>query len=417
MRFRTRPGASTSIPAEAGPHGPGFAIALTLVAALALSAGAAAQQPPGAVRLGGLDVPPCPLASDPEYGRVQEKPIEIGGGAGYVAAREARYLAALRGPQGQPLKTARRGSGPGPKRAASSNPAILDHWIVSYEGEDQKPVTLTLFLDAYHFSLPRVPAGFTCGAPLAAALGVPPIDIVTSPPQVAALAIEQGSKTDAVPVPLDPAAPRGYLFDRFTMIALRARAAAAAGQALDPERPPKDLEPQGLAVLAYPMACGNKTIPPQNVELIAPQGSIPRNGEPLPEAAMAAAFPGIPVPAGSFAVRFRQASPSEVRIVYAEACEGAPTASSVPMRFEPARLVSSSVVPLPPDVVTDDPTVYLQAVIDQNGRFMRPLYIGGLEALVPAALAAVTDWRAEPLRVNGAPVVNPIVLQVLFGAK
>jgi hypothetical protein len=75
------------------------------------------------------------------------------------------------------------------------------------------------------------------------------------------------------------------------------------------------------------------------------------------------------------------------------------------------------VVPLPPDVVTDDPTVYLQAVIDQNGRFMRPLYIGGLEALVPAALAAVADWRAQPLRVNGTPVVNPIVLQVLFGAK
>ena len=32
----------------------------------------------------------------------------------------------------------------------------------------------------------------------------------------------------------------------------------------------------------------------------------------------------------------------------------------------------------------------------------------------PAALEALTKWRMQPIRVNGAPVVTPNVVQVPF---
>jgi hypothetical protein len=56
------------------------------------------------VPLGSLRVPPCPQATDPEYGLVREKAVKVGGGAGYGPARERTYLTALRGPQGQPVR-------------------------------------------------------------------------------------------------------------------------------------------------------------------------------------------------------------------------------------------------------------------------------------------------------------------------
>jgi hypothetical protein len=69
---------------------------------------------------------------------------------------------------------------------------------------------------------------------------------------------------------------------------------------------------------------------------------------------------------------------------------------------------------MPAGVTEADPTIYLQAIIDVDGRFVRPVYVGGPQALLPAALESVEGWRAQPLRVNGVPTVNPIVLQVTF---
>jgi hypothetical protein len=61
-----------------------------------------------------------------------------------------------------------------------------------------------------------------------------------------------------------------------------------------------------------------------------------------------------------------------------------------------------------------EPVIYVQVIIDQDGRVMRPLYLGGPRALYPAALEALTKWKTQPIRVNGAPVVTPNVLQVPF---
>ena len=42
---------------------------------------------------------------------------------------------------------------------------------------------------------------------------------------------------------------------------------------------------------------------------------------------------------------------------------------------------------------------------------------GGALPLVEAAKASLSRWQVEPARVNGAPVVSGVVLQVRFGPK
>jgi hypothetical protein len=41
-----------------------------------------------------------------------------------------------------------------------------------------------------------------------------------------------------------------------------------------------------------------------------------------------------------------------------------------------------------------------------------PVAIGGPASLIRAALESLEQWRARPARINGAPVVQPIVLQL-----
>ena len=50
-------------------------------------------------------------------------------------------------------------------------------------------------------------------------------------------------------------------------------------------------------------------------------------------------------------------------------------------------------------------TVFLQAVVDFEGQ-QEPVYIGGPSELVSAAREAVSKWRAEPARINGAPLAT-----------
>ena len=98
-----------------------------------------AQQDPPRVALGGLRVPSCNIASDPEYGLVKEKAIQIGGGPLYMAAREQRYLNALRGPGGQTLRWNIRGSAP--LNLNGGDHTIIDSYPITYEGLD-KPIAL-----------------------------------------------------------------------------------------------------------------------------------------------------------------------------------------------------------------------------------------------------------------------------------
>jgi hypothetical protein len=379
-----------------------------------MTIGVAAQQPATQVPLGVLRVPACPPASDPEYGRVAAKAIAIGGGPAYMVGRQRSYLNALRGPQGQVLKI---GNGVGSGRLAGDpEGAIIDSYVVTYDGESG-PITTTLYMDAYHYAAPKAPAGFTCGAPLATAAPIPPADPFKVTPALVSLAIEQGTKTDVTPISLDPSTQRGYFFDRYVLIALQARAAAGAGTPIDPATPAKQFEALGSGVLAYPLICGDRTIPPTDVELrTAQQVVIPRNpaGEPLRGEALAKAFPGLPAPSGSIGLYFRTAQPAQGRVTYAEGCDGAPAESALTFRVEPPRLIEMVPGVLPPGTSEAEPVVYVQVIVDQEGKVARPQYLGGPRSLYPAALEVLTKWRAQPIRVNGAPVVTPNVLQVPF---
>jgi hypothetical protein len=222
---------------------------------LVVSTNLAAQQPGPSVMLGAIRVPACQTAGDPEYGLAANK--AIGGGPMFMAARQRRYLNALRGPQGQTVTIGNEVSSlplPG-----DPEHAIIDSYHVSYE-VDGKPVEKTIYMDAYHYDAPKAPAGFTCGTPLASVAGIPPADPFKATAAVVALAIEHGSKAGVTPIKLDPSSPRGYLFDRYGLIALQARAAANSGTPFDPAKPPKEIEAIGSAVIAYPMSCGDLTI-------------------------------------------------------------------------------------------------------------------------------------------------------------
>ena len=368
-----------------------------------------AQQPEALVSVGGLRVPACTVSSDPEYGHIAAKPIQLGGGPAYADSRLARFIGALRGPQGQMLKI---GNARGSLFASAvywDEPTILDQYSVSYDDK-----TFPIYVDSYHFSLPKAPSGFTCSGPLVTAVGGPPLDPMKTNTNIIALAIEQGSVKDIAPVTLDPAVKRGYLMDQFTMIALRARAAANAGMPLDPKKPPAGINGAELVVFAVPVPCGARMVEPRNIEMNSTQGFVPAVGQPLQGDALNQQIFGLPIPAGSLAVKFRQAQVTHIRITYAESCEGAPTDVVLQIKTETPRIISSSPATIPPGISEPEPTVYLQVILDTNGEFVHPLHIGGPKSLLPTAIESIRQWKLEPFRLNGTPNISPTILQVIF---
>ena len=61
-----------------------------------------------------------------------------------------------------------------------------------------------------------------------------------------------------------------------------------------------------------------------------------------------------------------------------------------------------------------DAAVFIQAVIDLEGNFQRPLYIAGPESLREAATAALKEWHATPARMNGEVVAQVVTLRIEF---
>src|SRR3954468_3248270 len=178
----------------------------------------------------------CGVSEDTAFATTREHAAQVGGGAMYAAARERRYLDALRGPGGEKVDYKRRGSLP--LDPGGGDLTILDEYEVTYPGI---PQTATLFLDAYHFDDALVaPKGFICALPFG--LAPPGPDPFRASDALRAIAIEQGSTKDFAPVPLDGdgSTTHGILLDSFRLHARAARAAAAAGTRLDARNPPRD---------------------------------------------------------------------------------------------------------------------------------------------------------------------------------
>jgi hypothetical protein len=356
----------------------------------------------------------CPVADDPAYATTKAQAVQVGGGAMYVAARERRYLDALRGPSGEPVQYKRTGT----TRVEGDDRTILDVYEITYPGLEKAAL---LYLDAYHFDdALKAPKGLVCAVPIG--LNAPPPDAFLAQDSLRELALETGATTDVAPIPLDAdgSGIHGVLLDHFRLMARAARAAKAAGNPIDPKKPAMELARARMVVLAYPLRCGDKTpIGPVSIDIVPSQGSAPpREGEPATGEALARLLPGMNAPPGSMAVAFpldRPRAIDSIKITYPDGACGPSNDVVLPMKYTNARPVKTPQPSLPAGQSPTDRPVRLQALIDLDGRAQRIVYIGGPAALTGAAIDAVRTWEAEPARLNGAPIVTPVTLQVKFG--
>ena len=360
----------------------------------------------------------CAISDEAAFATTRDHAIQVGGGAMYVAARERRYLDALRGPMGEPLTYKRTGI----LRPESDKEGrtILDTYDVSYAGLD-KPVIF--YFDGYHFDdALKAPKGFTCAVPIG--LGAPPPDGMLAAESLLQLAIEQGSVKEFAPISLDADGSRthGVLLDYFRVVARASRAAAAAGAPIDPKRPSLELMRTRMVVVAYPLRCGDgEPVPPASIDIVPGQGPPPRrDGEIATGEALARLLPGMTVPAGAIAAAFlidRPRATDAIKIAYPDGGCGASKEAILPMKYTAMRPGRTPAPSLPAGQVATDRPVRLQAIIDLEGLAQRVFFIGGPAALTDAAIETVRSWTAEPARLNGSPVATPVTLQVKFEAR
>lgn len=357
----------------------------------------------------------CAVADEAAFATTKDRAVQVGGGAMYAAAREHRYLDALRGPMGEVLQYKRTGSLPLDKEGHT----ILDTYEVVYPGLE-KPALL--YLDAYHFDDGlKAPKGFTCAVPIG--LSAPPPDAMLASENLLHLAVEEGAANDIAPISLDMdgSAAHGVLFDHFRMVARASRAASAAGTPIDPAAPAASLLRPRMVVVAYPLRCGDKPpAAPASIEIVPADGPPPRrDGELATGEALARLVPGLNAPAGAMAAAFfidRPRATDAIKIAYPDGGCGPSTEAVLAMKYTNARPLKTPQPALPAGQTATDRPIRLQALIDLDGTARRIVYIGGPAPLVDAAIDAVRGWTAEPARLNGSPVVTPVTLQVKFGS-
>jgi hypothetical protein len=356
-------------------------------------------------------VPQCATATSELYGRDKGTPVQVGGGAMYGPARERRYLDTLRGPEGQSIRYRRIGSLPAP-----DGETILDAYETAYDGLE-KPITL--YVDEYHFSDPVAPRGFTCGQPFA--LGLPPADPLAAAAAVLATAVEQGAGRDFSPIALDPdgATTHGVAFDHFRIVARAARAAARSGAALNPQSLPPSVAQPRTAVLAYPLSCGGRDVVPVAIDIVGAEGAaVRKDGDYVRDSALGTLLPGVQAPVSSLAARFVVSTlrPGDtVQVTYGDgSCTGGEPKVLLPVRFSEARITETPMPTLPAGTASGETRVRLQVLVDLDGMFQQPVYVGGAPMLSRGAMEAIRQWRSEPPRINGAPIVRAAMVQVTF---
>src|SRR5262249_52955459 len=152
------------------------------------------------------------------------------------------------------------------------------------------------------------------------------------------LAVRLGEQPVA-PISVDPdgSATHGAVFDHVRLIALAARAAAAASTPLDPEKLPPEISPPRLVVVAYPATCEGKTIAPGEVTLADRNGSSPRLLSGAQSSDRSKATPGFDPPVGSIAVAYGTGAlidGARITIRYAEACGAADRELVLPVKSD-----------------------------------------------------------------------------------
>lgn len=105
---------------------------------------------------------PDPREETDAYGYGRRNPVQVGGGVENGAANQRRWLDALRGPGGEPVRYRRLGSCCEFQRGRVRG--RLDAYEVTYPGL-AKPVVLFLDLYAEPRGVPALPEGFTAAPP------------------------------------------------------------------------------------------------------------------------------------------------------------------------------------------------------------------------------------------------------------
>ena len=388
---------------------------------------------------------PCVMSQDPTYAYTRENPVRIGGGAFTVAARERRYLDALRGPEGQELSYRRGGSSMGPDET------ILDIYSVTHQGLEEP---ITLYLDAYRWAEPEVPVGLTCGRPFNLPVpGPDPFGKAEDPRESAQRAArppgrgargapDLGSLTEIeialnelavayaredraiTPIPLDPERPElGVALAPFHRKVLQARADVAAGRT--PELPiemgPGAGPPNGNTIVAYPLSCDGEEARPREIAYIGmtrpgQRGEVMATRAGLTGAALAEVLPGFEAPGGTLVTVFLPSTfnrDDEVVIRYGgAACAEIGEEVRLPVVVRLPRPIERVHAPDSVNVTN----VRVRAIIDVDGVPHGATAVEGIPPLHEEAARLAGQWRWQPLTVNGVAVPMPIGYVIQFGA-
>jgi len=358
-------------------------------------------------------LPPCSTSPRETYGHTVDDPILVGGGAMTVASRERAVLDSLRGPDGQPIKYRRLG------QMRGSAQTILDGYEVTYDGL-AKPITL--YLDAYRWSTPMAPRGFICAR--AIPLSTPPPDPFETQNQFVRIAVDYGRSRDLLPMPIDSdgTMAHGFALDHFRLVARASRAASLSGKPLDPENLPPDLMQARTLVVAFPEACDGKIRTPRDLEITNARKLPARR---LPDVLQADRLrqmvPGATIPDGAIGALFQISSPREqdtIRIAYDMPCGSDPADLLLAVLYVAARPLQMNVAALPPGAQLPPPPAQpvsrVQVLVAPNGVPWYPVYMAGPDELVEATAKVVLQWRWEPARVNGAPLLTTVSTVVSF---
>ena len=345
----------------------------------------------------------CLVSDNPTYGLTPDDPVKVGGDAMYVAARSKQFLNALRGPSGEGLHYKRLGS------FDHTDGALLDVYLV----EHRRGAT-HIYMDGYRFEQPKAPIGFLCAA---SPPDPPRPSGVETQKQRLTLAARFGALMPPISLDADGSALHGVVFDHVRLVGRAVAGAEAAGQRLDAANLPATIVRAHVAVVAYPLQCaGRGAIAPESVRITDAHDRSPRVvTEELPH--VRSVVSQLPHGSSALAVVYDAdlAVPGRVEITYAEACAGASRTISLPLRGEAGRITQRVPGRAPSGhQLPGGPRVHVQVLFDPDGMPHFPTYAGGPAMLADAAVEAVTNFRAEPPRVNGAPLLQASTVAVAF---
>lgn len=374
---------------------------------LSLSPAEARAQVSAAVRL-------CAVSADGDYARTPANPARVGGSPLYGAARQRRYLETLRGPGGEPVTFTRL-----PAVDSPDGESLIDRYEVRHAGLETPAI---LHLDWYHYTELLAPLGFTCGQ--AFNLGIPPPDPFMAAEQFERLAIAEAGDPQTTPAPIalggSGPARGGVAFDHYRLVARAARAAHQSGAPLVSGSVPTAVSKPHSVVVAFPQTCESRTVSAADVKLEDPRGrQIAADTLQTRADAIARLLPGVDVPAGSVAAVFGLDGPRggfTVKATYPDACSGTTEERSLTIETTGARLLESPMPTRPAGDRAIGSWIAVQAIVDHAGRFREATALGGPADLSRAAVESLSAWRADPPRVNGAPLASPVVLQITFRA-